>query len=61
MTHANDTHVLVDASGTAVMSGSLEQIEREALALILEGVRNISIRTIDDAGHWDWTMIDWGS
>ena len=60
MRHAQDTHVLVDGTGTAVMSGSLEYIEREAAALIDAGVRDISIRTIDDAGHWDWTMVDWG-
>ena len=60
MIHANDTHVLVDGTGTAVMSGTLEEMEREALALIDEGVQNISIRTINDMGHWDWTMIDWG-
>ena len=60
MTHADDTHVLVDATGTAVMSGSLELIEREALALMNEGVTDISIRTIDDMGYWDWTMVDWG-
>jgi len=60
MRHARDTHVLVDGTGTAVMSGTLEQMETEAIALAEEGVRNISIRTIDDAGHWDWTMVDWG-
>lgn len=60
MMHANDTHVLVDATGTAVMSGSLEQMEREALALLLDGIRNISIRTIDGTEHWDWKMMDWG-
>lgn len=60
MIHANDTHVLVDASGTAVMSGTLAEIEREAAALVGEGVRDISIRTIDDVGVWDWTQVDWG-
>lgn len=60
MIHANDTHVLVDASGTAVMSGTLAEMEWEALALISEGVRDISIRTIDDRGHWDWSVVDWG-
>lgn len=60
MMNANDTHVLVDATGVAVMSGSLEQMEREVLALMLEGVRDISIRTIDGAEYWDWKMMDWG-
>jgi len=60
MIHANDTHVLVDGTGTAVLSGPLEFIEREAIALMETGIRDISIRTIDDAGHWDWTNVDWG-
>ena len=60
MIHANDTHVLVDGTGTAVLSGSLEYIEREALALALAGVEHISVRAIDGLGNWDWTEQDWG-
>ncbi len=59
MIHANDTHVLIDATGTAILSGTQEQIELEALALIAEGIENVSIRTIDDMPVWNWTMIDW--
>ncbi len=60
MMHANDTHVLIDASGTAILSGTQEQVELEALALASEGVSCFSIRTIDDIQHWDWTSVDWG-
>ncbi len=60
MMHANDTHVLIDASGTAILSGTQEQVELEALALTAEGVSCFSIRTIDDIQHWDWTSVDWG-
>lgn len=60
MIHANDTHVLIDALGTAVMSGTLETIEFELAALLEQGIWDVEIRTIGGEEYWDWTMIDWG-
>lgn len=58
--HIHDTHVLIDERGTAVLSGSKEQMEDEEAALRAVGVRNIEVRTIDLQGNWDWTSVDWG-
>jgi len=60
MRHEHDTHCLIDAGGTAVMCGTLvemEVLEADCLAL---GHTQVSIRLVDDPTEWDWTEIDWG-
>jgi hypothetical protein len=59
MVHPQDTHVIVDQSGTAVMSGS-EELMREYAASARAMGCECELRTIDDPGSWDWTQQDWG-
>ena len=60
MIHANDTHVLIDEHGVAVLSGSERHMEEELKALKALGHEKIAMRPIDEKGNWAWEMVDWG-
>lgn len=60
MIHANDTHVLIDEHGVAVLSGTKAQMEDELKALKALGHERIDIRPIDGHENWAWEMVDWG-
>jgi hypothetical protein len=48
-----DTHVLVDAQGVAVMSGSYDEMMALAVEVMAEGATEIAVRPIDEAQTWE--------
>lgn len=60
MIHAHDTHVLIDETGTAVLSGSEPEMRAAEAELFALGHDRIAVRRIDEPGNWDWTAKDWG-
>lgn len=59
-THHNDTHVLIDEQGIAVVSGTLEDVEEQALWLLAQGFEKWEVRVIDATPVWNWETVDWG-
>jgi hypothetical protein len=60
MIHANDTHVLIDEQGVAVLSGSEAEMREYADEMLRLGHTQHCIRTIDEHAYWDWSFVDWG-
>lgn len=59
ITHKHDTHVLVDDTGVAVLSGSESEMRQyEAATKKLGG--ECEVRKIDAVPEWKWDMMDWG-
>lgn len=58
--HHNDTHVLIDEQGVAVVSGSLQDVEEQALWLLSHGYEKWEVREIEAAPTWAWETVDWG-
>jgi len=49
----SDSHVLIDANGVAVMSGSYEEMAELERHLIAEGHTQVAVRPIAELMGWD--------
>lgn len=60
MTHAHDTHVLIDDRGIAVFTGGRQAMEDYATSIRANG-GECEVQKIDDLRpDWHWETLNWG-